>query len=63
MYKEIITFCDIEIEKTHVHRSPILIDDVDTDKILISKKVSSSEKNMNALLVTKMMIIKLSHCA
>ena len=63
--KEIITFGDIEIEKRrlHYHKNPILIDSLDIDKILIPSKVSSGEKkNINILLVTKMMITKFSHC-
>ena len=34
MNKEIITFCDTEIEKLkfHCHKNPILIDDVDIIK-------------------------------
>ena len=40
-------FGDIKIEKRkfHGHKNPILIDDVDIDKKLISNKVSFSEKN------------------
>ena len=34
--KIIITFSNIETEKFHIHRNPILIDDVGTDKKLIS---------------------------
>ena len=36
------------------------MDDVDIDKIVLSNKVSSGEKNYQSL--TKMMIIKLSCC-
>ena len=63
MNKEIITFRGTEIEKRkfHYHKNPILIDDVVIDKIPIPSKVRSVEKNYN-LLVTKMMIIKSSHC-
>ena len=63
--KEILTFGDIEIEKHkfHCHKSPIFLKDVDIENVLISKKISSGEKNykyFNTLLVTCMMIIKLS---
>ena len=40
--KEILTFCDIEIEKSKFYRSK---KDVDIDKVLVSNKTSSSEKN------------------
>ena len=42
MNKEIITFDDIEMEKQkfHYYKNPILINDADIDKILISNKVS-----------------------
>ena len=47
MNKNLIMFGDIKIEKRkfHGHKNPILIDDVDIDKKLISNKVSFSEKN------------------
>ena len=47
MYKEIITFDDTEIEKRNFHhkKNPILMDEVDIDKILIPNKVSSGEKS------------------
>ena len=47
MSKEIITFGDIEIEKRklHCYKNPIFLKDVDIDNMLISDKVSSSEKN------------------
>ena len=40
--KEILTFCDIEIEKSKFYRSK---KDVDIDKVLVSNKTSSGEKN------------------
>ena len=49
MDKEILTFRDIEIEKKI------------TAKVLVSNKISFGEKTMNTLLVTYIMIIKLSH--
>ena len=47
MGKEILTFGDIEIEKNNFHRhsSPIFLKDVDIEKVLVSKKISSGEKN------------------
>ena len=46
MCKEIIMFGDTEIEKYKFHRfkNKILLNDIDIDKILISKKISSSKK-------------------
>ena len=55
MKKQIIMFGNVKIGKCkfHNHKSPILVDDEDIDKILISNKVSC--KNViNILLVTKM---------
>ena len=64
MNKEIITFGDIEIEKRKFHhrKNLILLEYVDIDSILTSSLVFHGEKkNINILLVTKMMIIKLNN--
>ena len=63
MGKEILMIGDIEIEKNkfYCHKSPILLKDIDIEKVLVSKKISSDEKTINTLLVTCIMIIKLSH--
>ena len=47
MGKEIIMFDDIEIEKHkfHSYESPIFLEDVDIDSVLVSNKISSDEKN------------------
>ena len=47
MNKEIVTFDDTEIEKRkfHYHKKQILMDEINIDKIIISSKVSSVEKN------------------
>ena len=37
------------------------IRDVDIEKVLVTKKISFDEKTINTLLVTYIMIIKLSH--
>ena len=44
--KAIIKFSDIEIEKQkfHQHKSPILINNLNINKILVSKKVSFGKK-------------------
>ena len=49
-----LTFGDIEIEKQKIYRykTPIFLKDVDIEKVLVSKKISSREKNMNTLLLT-----------
>ena len=63
MANEIKTTGDIGIEKHkfHRHRSPIFIEDVDIDDKLVSSNISSGEKIISTLLVTYIMIIKLSH--
>ena len=43
------------------HKAPNLLGDVDIKKI-VSKKVSFGEKARSTLLVTCMIITKLSHC-
>ena len=49
MDKEVLTFGDIETEinNFYQHKSPILLKEVDIEKILVSNKISSSEKNYN----------------
>ena len=63
MGKEILTIGDIEIEKDKLyrHKTPIFLEDVNINNILVSNKISSGEKAINALLVTCIMIMKLSH--
>ena len=41
--------------------SPIFLKDVDVQKVLVSNEISFSEKNLSTLLVTCIMIVKLSH--
>ena len=57
MGKEILTFEDTEIEKLKFYHHK----NVETEKVLISIKISLCEKNTSTLLVTYIMIIKLSH--
>ena len=47
MGKEVLRFGNIEIEKCkfYPHKSPILLGDVDIEKVLVSNKISFSEKN------------------
>ena len=61
--EEIITVGDLETEKHKPHRykSPIFLKDVDINNVLVSNKISSDEKTINTLLVTCMIMIKLSH--
>ena len=47
-----LTFGEIEIEKKIFTPIYIFLKDVDIEKVLVSKKISSREKNMNTLLVT-----------
>ena len=61
MGKEFLTFGDIEIEKNkfYHHKNPILLKDVDTEKVLVSN--SSGEKNFTYFIDTCITIIKLNH--
>ena len=64
MGKEILTFGDIETEKKLIlpQKTSIFLKDVDIEKVLVSKKISFGKKNpINTLLVTCIMITKLSH--
>ena len=47
MGKEILTFGDIEIEKNkfQYHKSPVPLRDVRIEKVLVSNRISSGEKN------------------
>ena len=63
MDKEILTFGDIEVEKNKFYhdKSSIFLKDVDIEKVLVSSKIFSGEETMNTLLVTCVIIVKLSH--
>ena len=63
MDKEILTFGDIEVEKNKFYhdKSSIFLKDVDIEKVLVSSKIFSGEETINTLLVTCVIIIKLSH--
>ena len=47
MGKEILTLGNIEIEKNKLYpyKSPVALSDIDIEKVLVSKKNSSGEKN------------------
>ena len=49
MSKEILSFEDIETEKkkkkNYCNKTPIFLKDVDIEKVLVSNKISFSEKN------------------
>ena len=47
MGKEILTLGNIEIEKNKLYRykNPVALSDIDIEKVLVSKKNSSGEKN------------------
>ena len=64
MGKEILTFDKIEIEKNKFNRrkSPVPLRDLDSEKVLVSNKISLGEKTIITLLVTCIMIIELNHC-
>ena len=64
MGKEISTFGNIEIEKNRFyrHNTPILLEDVDIEIVIISNKISFGEKKTTmTVLVTCAIIIKLNH--
>ena len=63
MGKEVLILRDIEIwkNKFSCHQSHIFKKVVDIGKVLVSNKISYNEKAINTLLVTCIMIIKLSH--
>ena len=63
MGKEILMFSDTEIEKNkfYHHKSPIFLNDVNTEKVLVSKKFLLVKKTVSTFLVTCRTIIKLSH--
>ena len=62
MEKEIIRFGNIDIEKQKFdHYKSDFLEDIDIDNVLVSNKISSGKKTVNTLLITCMMIMKLSH--
>ena len=42
MVKDILTFYNIEIDKNkfYCHKAPILLEDVDIEKVIVSNKIS-----------------------
>ena len=56
-------FGDIKIEKNEFyrHKSPIFLRDVDIEKVLVSNKIFLVKKTTDTLLVTCIMMIKLSY--
>ena len=64
MGKEILTFGNIEIEKNkfYYHKNPAPLTDLNIEKVLVSNKIFYLvKKSINTLLVTCIMMIKLSH--
>ena len=61
--KEILIFGNIKIEKNkfYLNKTPIFLNDVDIEKVLVSNKISLGEKITNTLLVTSIMTTKLIH--
>ena len=55
--KTIIKFGDIQIrkQKFHQHKEPIVIKNIEIDKIVVLNKVPFGKKDLNILLVTKML--------
>ena len=58
MGQEISTFGNIEIEKNKLyrHKTPIFWGDVDTEKVLVSNKISFREKNYKYFIGYHMMV-------
>ena len=56
--KEILLFSNIEIEENKFYGNKNLTSKI---KVLVSDKITSGEKNYRYLLVTCIMIVKLSH--
>ena len=56
--KETLTFGNIEIEKNkfYCYKIPVPLSNVDIEKVLVSNKIFFSEKIINTLLVTSLMI-------
>ena len=61
MAKQILTFGDTEIEKNTFYVNSYFLGDVDIKNIIVSNNISFGEKVKKTLLVTCMMIMKLSH--
>ena len=64
-YKKLLSHIKMDKEKNkfYRHKSPIFLKHVDIEKVLVFKKISSGEKKyINTLLVTCIIIIKLSYC-
>ena len=60
--KRNIRFGNIDIEKQKFdHYKSYFLEDIDIDNVLVSNKISSGKKTVNTLLITCMMIMKLSH--
>ena len=63
MVKGILTFGNIEVSfitKWYHNESPVFLEGVNIEKVLVSKKILA-KKAINTLLVTCIMIIKLNH--
>ena len=45
MVKAILAFADIKIKKKKHHKSSVSLKDVNIEKVLVCKKISSGEKN------------------
>ena len=63
MGKEILTFSNIEIKKNKFDRrkSPVPLNNVDVENVLVSNKIFWVKKTINILLVACIMIITLDH--
>ena len=61
MGKRILGILKLKTDKFYRNKIPVLLRDVDTEKMLASNKIPLVEETISTLLVTCTMMIKLSH--
>ena len=61
MGKRILGILKLKTEKFYRNKIPVLLRDVDIEKMLASNKIPLVEETISTLLVTCTMMIKLSH--
>ena len=61
MSKRILGILKLKTDKFYRNKIPVLLRDVDIEKMLASNKIPLVEETISTLLVTCTMMIKLSH--
>ena len=61
MSKRILGILKLKTDKFYRNKIPVLLRDVDIEKMLTSNKIPLVEETISTLLVTCTMMIKLSH--